>query len=190
MRRIVRECIDRFLAENAVKVISEDSAEGAVWKGKYYAYYREEDQCFVFFVMRNGEVILGDGSNRQTHEEVMLLHCYDLLDREPPLKEWNGRLDFNKALREIEIGCERLFNSVYDNIAVQGRVFLTEEGDYVFSCYEALGEEQAVDMMWRVARAARLPKEKCYYVGHYDKLIVPLFAKYPLFIKKKHGKIS
>ena len=174
IRRIIRECIDKYICE---QVICEDSAEDATWNGKNYAYYREGVECVAFFILNNGAVICGDGSYRQTHEEILLRFCYDLLDKEPPINPITGRFDFNGACREIEIGHSGLFNRIHDKITVQGRIFKTDDGKYVFSCYELLDDSEARGIMKKVSDELKIDAEKCYYVGHYNTKIVPLTEK-------------
>ena len=124
--------------------------------------------------MNDNTFIGGTRDYNETHEEVMLTHCYHLLDEKPPIRDVDGKIDYRKAVEYIEVGHEKLFNKLTNSIKIQGRIFVTKSGEYVFSCYELLDENDAKEMMTRVAFKLKLPKEKCYYVGHYNTIVLPL----------------
>ena len=158
------------------KVITEDSAEGVQWKGKYYSYWKPDVKAIPFFFMNDGSVIAGSMEDNQTHETAMLLYCYQLLGEEVPLND-EGKPYYIQMYDDIEIGHSKLFNHLTDNIKVQGRVFFTDDGNCIFSCYEILEDDDAKEMMAKVALKLRLPREKCYYEGHYHKKVVPLITR-------------
>jgi hypothetical protein len=155
-------------------VIEEDSAESVQWRGKGYNYWNKDTVCSAFFIMNDGSTICGPFTSNQTHEEVMLLHCYKILGKNPPIRETDGSLIYNEAYDEIERGNSRLFNNMCDNIKRQGRVFKTDDGCYVFSCYEPLEDSDAKEMMAKVAFKLGLDRSKCYYSGHYGTKVMPL----------------
>lgn len=155
-------------------VIEEDSAEEAMWKGKMYKFWQSSNRSIPFLLFHDGTFIYGTRDYDETHEEVIMMYCYQLLDEEPPMREFDGRLDYSDAVDEIQVNHERLYNRLVNNIKIQGRIFETDDGSYVFTCYDPLDEDGAKEMMAYAAFKLDLPREKCYYVGHYNTVIISL----------------
>ena len=160
--------------ENDGDVIEEDSAEGVKWNGKSYNMDRDEE--ITFFIMNDGSLIHGNPTKSESHEELMIAHFYKLIDRELPIREFDGQLDYMKAYDGISFN-QSLYSRLWNNVEIQGRVFITDDGNYVFTCYDPLDEDEAKQMMTYCAFKMNLPNDKCYYVGHYNTVIIPLVDK-------------
>ena len=155
-------------------IIKEDSGESVKWKGKWYSYFNASSSVAPFLILDDGTTIINTEDNTITHETMVLLICYKMLDIKPPFDNTRGKYDYNKMYNEIELGHNRLFNNITNKIVIQGRVFTADDGNYIFCCYEELSEEDALNMMRKVSTKLRIEKEKCFYVGHYDTLTIPL----------------
>lgn len=156
------------------RVIQEDDAESALWNGKRYRFYNDDVKSITFFMMEDGNIIASPVSTDLTHEEVLMDYCYKLLGEEPPIREFDGKLDYSQAVDYIQVEHERLYNRLVNNVKIQGRIFLTDDGCCVFTCYDPLDDDTAKEMMTYAAFKLNLPKDKCYYVGHYNSVILPL----------------
>lgn len=160
--------------ENDGDVIEEDSAEGVKWNGKSYNMDRDEE--ITFFIMNDGSLIHGKPTKSESHEELMIAHFYKLIDRELPIRDFDGQLDYMKAYDGISFN-QSLYSRLWNSVEIQGRVFITDDGNYVFTCYDPLDEDEAKQMMTYCAFKMNLPNDKCYYVGHYNTVIIPLVDK-------------
>lgn len=155
-------------------VIEEDSAEAVNWNGKSYNMNKDEE--ITFFIMNDGSLIHGKPTKNESHEELMIIHFYKLIDRELPTREFDGKLDYMKAYDGISFN-QSLYSRLWNSVEIQGRVFITDDGNYVFTCYDPLDEDEAKQMMTYCAFKMNLPNDKCYYVGHYNTVIIPLVDK-------------
>ena len=113
----------------------------------------------------------------EAHEEIMLIFCYQLLGKEPPIREFDGQLDYMQAVNDIQVKHKEMFEHYWSLIRIQGRVFETDDGSYVFTCYNPLDNDEAKEMMTLAAFKLKLPRERCYYVGHNNTVIIPLIEK-------------
>lgn len=167
--------------ENDGDVIEEDTAEFVNWEGKKYGYSSiNKNPMYAFLVLDNngkthGEVIVANESAK-SHEELILRYCYALLGKEVPLNEL-GDLYYMQAVDDIEKDNKPLFNNIIQNIKIQGRMFVTDEGDYVFTARRPVEESDAIRMMNIISLRKEIPREKCYYVGHEGTMILPLVSK-------------
>jgi len=160
--------------EDGADVIEEDSAEGVKWKGNDYTFNRDGVKSICFFILKDGTFIKGSRDYDETHSEVMLRYCYKLIDEECPIRDFDGKIDYYKAENYI---CERhkwMYDTLCNSIDIQGRIFITNEGEYVFACYQPLDDDDAKRMMAKASFMLDIPKDKCYYIGHYNTKVVPL----------------
>lgn len=159
------------------KVIEEDSAEEVKWNGNEYKFNSDGVKSITFFILKNGTFIRGIRDYDETHEEVMMIYCYDLLNENYPIRDFDGKLDYSEAVDFIQVKHNRLYNKLCDLIDIQGRIFITNEGEYVFVCYDPLDDDEAKAMMSKSSFMLDIPRDKCYYIGHYGTKVVPLIEK-------------